>query len=92
MVIYEQIGNNLTKAYSDAGFMIRGGSPEGLYAEAYDPTDAHRTYDETNQYIDTSTTQPGRVFSKLSLELALFDLGLLSQVDAFIDQQTITNK
>ena len=32
------------------------------------------------------------MFSKLKLELALFKAGLLPVVDAFIDQQTITNE
>ena len=53
MVIYEDIGNNLTKAYSSEGKMIRGGFPEGTYAEAYDPTNAHRKYVETDEYIPT---------------------------------------
>ena len=53
MVVYEDIGNNTTKAYSSEGKMIRGGFPEGLYAEAYDPTNAHREYVETNEYIPT---------------------------------------
>ena len=33
-----------------------------------------------------------RVFSKMYLELALFKAGLLEQVDAFIDSQSITNE
>ncbi len=85
MVVYEQIGNNLTKAYSDIGFMIRGGSPEGLYAEAYDPTDAHREYVETDEYIPTQPMLPhGRVFSRLYLELAIAKLGLIDQFDALL--------
>lgn len=36
------------RTYSDAGFLIHGGSPEGDYAEAIDPADAVRTYTETD--------------------------------------------
>ena len=51
-VVYEHMGGNLTKAYSDQGFLIHGGMPEGDYAEAIDPTDMHRTYTETNIPIE----------------------------------------
>ena len=36
--------------------------------------------------------RPPRTFSKLYLEDALFQAGLLDEVDAFIDAQTITNE
>lgn len=36
------------RTYSDAGFLIHGGSPEGDYAEAIDPAELGRTYTETN--------------------------------------------
>lgn len=36
------------RTYSDAGFLIHGGSPEGDYAEAIDPADSGRTYTETD--------------------------------------------
>ena len=41
--------------------------------------------------VDDPPPRP-RVFSKLKLELALFKAGLLDEVDAFIDSQTITNE
>ena len=53
MVVYEEIGNNTVKAYSSEGKMIRGGFPEGMYAEAYDPAGANRKYEETDEYIPT---------------------------------------
>ena len=82
MVIYEDIGNNLTKAYSSEGKMIRGGFPEGMYAEAYDPTNAHREYVETDEYIPTQPSiQKGRIFSRLYLEMAIAKLGLIGQFD-----------
>lgn len=56
------------RTYSDAGFMIHGGSPEGDYAEACDPAELNRIYIETNIPIegDSSTvedeySQAGRI-------------------------------
>jgi len=51
MVIYENIDNNLIRAYSDAGMLIHGGNPEGDYAEAIDPAELNRTYTETDTPI-----------------------------------------
>jgi len=36
------------RTYSDSGYYIHGGSPEGDYAEAIDPADAVRAYTETD--------------------------------------------
>lgn len=47
MIVKEQIGN-LIKTYSDRGMLIRGGVPEGLYAEAVDPAEFNREYEETD--------------------------------------------
>lgn len=52
MIVQENIGNNLVKTYSDKGMMIQGGVPEGLYAEAIDPIELHRTYIETDIPIE----------------------------------------
>lgn len=41
------------RTYSDAGFMIHGGSPEGDYSEACDPAELGRTYTETGIPIDS---------------------------------------
>lgn len=48
MVIYEEIENNLVKAYSDQKMMIRGGMPMGVYPEAIDPKALGRTYEDTD--------------------------------------------
>ncbi len=40
------------RTYSDAGFMIHGGSPEGDYSEATDPVELNRTYTETDIPIE----------------------------------------
>lgn len=89
-VVYEEVEEGLIKAYSDQRRKIHGGSPEGNYDVVYDPKDAHRTYVETDEYIDTQVEPVGRVFSKLYLELALLNAGLLDAVDQFIDSQTIS--
>lgn len=92
-VVYEELEDGTVKAYSNQHKKIRGGYPEGTYDVAYDPIGANRTYEETEEWIDTYTQpQQGRVFSKLYLELALFNAGLLDAVDQFIDSQVITNE
>ena len=48
MVKYETLANDFVKAYSDAGYYIHGGNPEGDYVEAIDPVDAGRIYKETD--------------------------------------------
>ena len=55
MLIQEKIiinGKEFIHSYSDSGFMIHGGSPEGDYSEAYDPAEFERTYIETNIPVD----------------------------------------
>ena len=91
-VIYEEQEDGIVKAYSDQHKKIFGGFPEAEYDVVYDPKDAHRTYVETEHWIDTMPEQTGRAFSKMYLELALFKAGILAQVDNFIDSQSITNE
>lgn len=49
----EIIEERLIKTYSDAGYYIHGGNPEGDYTEAIDPISAGRTYTETDILIPT---------------------------------------
>lgn len=58
MVVYEDLENDLVKAYSDKKMMIHGGSPEGLYSEAIDPKSAGRTYEETDIPIPEDEPEP----------------------------------
>ena len=56
MVIYEEHGINplgmaLTRAYSDLGMMIE--RDDVYYDEAIDPTETHRTYNETSVPIQS---------------------------------------
>ena len=54
MVKYETLANDFVKAYSDAGYYIHGGNPEGDYVEAVDPASAGRIYNETDIKIETN--------------------------------------
>ena len=49
-------GHDFVRSYSDAGYYIHGGSPEGDYAEAIDPAELGRTYTETDIPIEDDTT------------------------------------
>lgn len=55
-IIQTEIENNLILSYSDQGFYIRGGNPEGLYSEAVDPKELGRTYEETDIKIEEEST------------------------------------
>lgn len=50
-------GKQYAYTYSDSGYMIHGGSPEGDYAEAYDPVGSGRTYTETDIPIDVDDSE-----------------------------------
>lgn len=50
-MIVRELKNNMYHTYSDAGFYIHGGMPEGNYADAWDP--AEREYTETDIPIET---------------------------------------
>lgn len=52
MIKTEAIGD-LIRTYSDSGYYIHGGLPEGDYTEAIDPVSTGRTYTETTTLIET---------------------------------------
>ena len=56
MVKYETLDNGFVKAYSDSGYYIHGGNPEGYYIEAVDPASSGRIYKETATKIETTDT------------------------------------
>ena len=45
----------LVRAYSDAGKMIRKIGTDEVYAEAIDPEGSGRTYEETDEDIESET-------------------------------------
>ena len=47
---------------------------------------------KTKRYTPEDKIAESRTFSKLYLEDALFNAGVLDKVDAFIDAQTVTNE
>lgn len=53
------------RTYSDAGFMIHGGSPEGDYSEACDPADLGRTYTETDIPIEQDEAEAEEIVNIL---------------------------
>lgn len=71
MVKYEEYGDGLVKAYSDEGFYIFGGNPEGKYAVAIDPASAGRTYVETEEKVpepDATVEDYQQALAKLGVE------------------------
>lgn len=51
-IVIEKLKGGMIRTYSDAGFMIYGGSPVGYYQDAIDPEEANRTYTETDKPIE----------------------------------------
>lgn len=58
MIKTELLDGDLIRTYSDAGFYIHGGFPEGDYEEAIDPVSAQRTYTETDIPIPKDEGKP----------------------------------
>lgn len=56
-MIKTEIIDNLIHTWSDKGFKVHGGFPEGDYDEAYDPIDSGRTYIETDIPIDEASAE-----------------------------------
>ena len=83
-VIYEDQPDGSVKAYSDQHKKIFGGFPEAEYDVVYDPKDAHRTYIETDHWIDSIPKPTCKIFSRLYLEMAIARLGLIDQFDALL--------
>ena len=54
MVKYETVANGFVKAYSDSGYYIHGGNPEGDYTVAVDTESVGRIYKETDIKIETN--------------------------------------
>lgn len=54
MVKYETLANGFVKAYSDSGYYIHGGNPEGDYVAAVDHESVGRIYKETDIKIETN--------------------------------------
>ena len=92
-VVYETLDRGLVRTYSNAGFKVHGGLPEGDYDVAYDPADAHREYTETDIPVDAppAPEKGHRSLSRVNLYHALDDLGIWEQVKAYMEQAGIWN-
>ena len=70
MIVQEYLENDMVRTYSDKGVLIRGGFPEGTYAETIDPVNLGRAYietdipvDETDEnLIEAEYAEAGRIF------------------------------
>ena len=51
--------------YSEDRYLIHGGSPEGDYAEAFDPAELGRTYTETDIPIEGDETEAQEILGIL---------------------------
>lgn len=58
-------GKTFVRTYSDSGYYIHGGSPEGDYAEAIDPADAVRMYTETDIPVEGAETEAEEILDIL---------------------------
>lgn len=67
-MIKTEIIDNQIHTWSDLGFKIHGGMPEGDYDEAYDPVDSGRTYTETEIPIEIDEATAEEIVSILTGE------------------------
>lgn len=69
MIKTETITTNdqqFVRTYSDAGYMIHGGTPEADYTEAIDPADLNRTYTETDIPIEQDEAEAEEIVNILT--------------------------
>lgn len=64
-VVYENISDNLVRAYSDKGVYIQGGMPAGEYTDAVDPKNQNRKYVETETKIPEKSAEIADYQAKL---------------------------
>ena len=57
-------GKAFVRTYSDSGYYVHGGSPEGDYAEAIDPVELERTYIETDIPLEEQTEEDDELREK----------------------------
>lgn len=61
-------GKQFVRTYSDAGYYVHGGVPEGDYSEAIDPAEFNRTYTETDIPIETDEAEAAEIVNILTGE------------------------
>lgn len=89
MVVQEHLEDGLVRTYSNAGFKVHGGSPEGDYDIVYDPEDTNRQYVETNIPVDT----PIKIaeVSKRKFYNSLAEVEVWSQIETFLKENELWN-
>lgn len=88
MIIRENIGSGIIRAYSDQGVKIHGGFPEADYDITYYPEDADRTYVETNIPVDQPISEyigGPKQYSKVKILLAAQEAGFVESLIEFIE-------
>lgn len=84
MIVREDLGNGISRVYSDAGVKIHGGFPEADYDIVYTPTDVERTYVETDIPVDSALQGPTQ-YSKLKILMAAQEAGFAEALIGFIE-------
>ncbi len=89
MIVQENLGNGIVRTYSNAGFKVHGGYPEGDYNVVYDPEDSGREYMETDIPVDAPPPpEPGfRELSRVKLYRKFRSMGIWEQVKAWMQSQ-----
>jgi len=86
MIIQENLGNGLVRTYSNLGFKIHGGYPEGDYDYSYDPAEANRVFTETDIPVESTYVPEGpKQYSKVKILLAAQDAGFVENLISFIE-------
>lgn len=90
MIVTENIGNGMTRTYSNAGFKVHGGFPEGDYDIVYDPEETNRAYTETNIPVDRPISEylepdKPKQYSKVKILLAAQEAGFVESLIEFIE-------
>ena len=92
MIIQENLGNGLVRTYSNLGFKIHGGYPEGDYDYSYDPEEANRVFTETDIPVESTCVPDGpKQYSKIKILLAAQESGIIESLIQFLNsnKQTI---
>lgn len=82
-IVHEDLGNGFVRTYSNSGFKVHGGIPEGDYDVIYHPEGQTCTYVETNipAVVDPPPPPPPtKVYSKLKILMAAEEAGFSDQL------------
>ena len=89
MIVQEHLDNGLVRTYSNAGFKVHGGFPEGDYDIVYDPEDLQREYTETSIPVDA----PIKIaeISKRKLYSNLVEAELWESIESYLKESNRWN-